>query len=293
MRRRRLLTLCATLLTGTGCQGVADDTETVTPVPAPGEHRTATDTEMPASLDVGTPTVQPGYVAMNSPDSVGVYDDAGQYLAVEVRTVDGTPPNRSSFRFAFDGTEHSPVKTGMERPLFRDGELGEGYSDGDGVLLFGLPETGDASGAKLTWSDGERRFTEGVKQRLAAPLPAFDVTLSGPDVATVDDDPTLELTVTNTGETAGRYVLALNRAGPRVAYAPVRRLTGVLDAGDTDTLTHDARSPFPHEGDPNDVVYHLDAPGERTDASHRIAPATEKSATATEKSETATTGTRS
>jgi len=293
MRRRRLLTLCGTLLAGSGCQRLGDETETVTPVPSPGEPRTATDTETPASLDVAEPTVQPGYVAMNSPDSIGVYDDAGQYLAVEVRTVGGTPPDRSAFRFAFDGTDYSPVETGMSRPLFRDGDLGAGYAEGGGVLLFGLPETGDASGAELTWPGGERRFTEEVQQRLAAPLPSFDVALSGPDVATADDDPTLELTVRNTGDVTGRYVLALNRSGPRIASGPVRHISGVLDAGKTDTIVHDAQSPFPQEGDPNDVVYHLDAPGEHNDAIHRIVPATEKSETGTENSKPATTGTQS
>ncbi|WP_424003291.1 hypothetical protein ACOZ4I_04055 [Haloarcula salina] len=287
MRRRRLLALCGTLLTGAGCQNSADDAGTVTPVPSPGERRTVTDSETPASLEVGNPTVQPGYVAMDSPDSIGVYDDAGQYLAVEVRTDDGRPPDRSAFRFAFNGTEHPPVETGSSRALFRDGDLGADYADGEGVLVFGLPETGDPSDAALTWPGGEHGFSEGVKRRLAAPLPSFDVTLSGPGEATVD--PTLEVTVTNTGEIAGRYVLAMNRIGPSVDYIPERRISGVLDAGNTETVTHDAKRPTSTDA----VLYRLDAPGEQNDASHRIAPVAEKSETATERTEAATTGTRS
>ncbi|MBV0900742.1 hypothetical protein [Haloarcula salina] len=281
MRRRRLLTLFGTLLAGSGCQRLGEDTQTVTPVPSPGERRTATDTDVSAGLDVRNPTVQPGYVARNFPDSIAVYDDADQYLTVEVRTVDGTPPDRSAFRLGFDGTDYQPVERRTSEAMFRDGESGAGYADGGGVLVFGLPEAGDASGTKLTWPGGERRFTKEVEQRLAAPLPSFDVTLSGPDVAT-DGDPTIEFAVTNTGDVAGRYLLALNRAGPRVASVPVRRISGVLDAGKSRTVVHDARSPVPRTGDPNDVTYILDAPGERNDATHQIAPAAVKSETTTE-----------
>lgn len=279
MRRRRLLALCGSLLAGAGCQQWSNDTETVTPVPSPGSGGTRTDEvpETPAKLDVSA-AVQPGFVAMNTPDSIGVYDDAGQYLVGTVDTIEGTPPDPTAFRFHFDGTAHEPVETGRRRPLFRSGELGGGYADGSGVLVFGLPETGDGSDARLSWPGGEWPATGTVRDRLAAPLPSFDVSLDGPTVVPEGEDPTLELSVTNVGDVAGRYVLALNRTGPRIAYAPVRRFSGVLEPGATDRLAHDAKSPLYIEGDSFDVTYRLDAPGRDNDTTHHMHPAETKTA---------------
>jgi hypothetical protein len=146
--------------------------------------------------------------------------------------------------------------------------VGFEYGDDGGPVFFALPETGDASETRLTWSGGEWTPGETVRERLSAPLPSFDVTLTGPDTAGPGDDPKLALSVTNTGDIGGWYALGLNRIGPRIAYTPVGRIAGSLESGQSTTHTVDATSPT--DGLP--VRYLLDAPGSDSDTEHVIEP---------------------
>ncbi|WP_193571711.1 hypothetical protein [Haloarcula sp. JP-L23] len=282
MRRRTLLALCGSLVAGSGCLDLTPDSvpadETVTPVPERTTESGTHDDQIP-TVDLASVVVQPGVVAPNSPDSIGVFADAGQYLLVDV-AVDGPLPDRSAFAVRFDGSTYTPMA--FTSGLYRNGEWGAGYGDGsDGVLVFELPETGDASDARLTWDHGAVPFPTSVTASLEAPLPSFSVALDGPTSVAADDDPTVRVRVTNEGDRPGRYALALNRTGPRVAYAPVARIVGELDPGASTTRELDAENPYVADP-PREAVYRLDAADGDNDASLTISPAEAGTATDTE-----------
>ncbi|WP_276272640.1 hypothetical protein [Haloarcula litorea] len=283
MDRRRFLALSASLAAGAGCSRVeAPPDDTVTPVPSPDPTATGTG----GAGTVESATVQPGYVGPTTPDSIGVFDDAGQYLLVWLRAEGGAPP-RDEVVFEFDGESYWP--TAPPQGLYRDDDWAVRYGEAGGPLLFGLPGTGDAGGTRLTWPGGEWVPGETVRERLATPPATVGVALDGPTVVDEDDDPTVAVTVTNESERTGRYVLALNRTGPRIAYTPVARLSGVLDP--VGTATHEFDAPSPYEAEPpRETTYRLDAPGEAEDASLTVRPAASATPTGpvTERSPTGT-----
>jgi hypothetical protein len=76
-------------------------------------------------------------------------------------------------------------------------------------------------------------------------------------------DRTVEIRVTNEGDVDGRYVGAVNRTGPRIAYTPVEYVNRVVEAGETVTVeASDSWSTYsPGESrDENelDVTYYLE-----------------------------------
>jgi len=264
MRRRALLALIGSLAAGSGCTGTTDEPavdRTVTPAPVPSPSAAPSTSETPAlagDVVITASMVQPGYVVPGI-DSIGVTDDAGQYLVVNV---EGDAPDRSDTELRFSGASYPPEK--LRRPLYR----GEGYGENGGPLVFGLPETGDGTDAELYWGEGSWAPPRAVVERLEDPLPPFAVSLDGPETADPNDDPELTVTVTNEGDGAGRYVLALNRQGPRIAYTPVTRIAGELDAGATRTRTVSAVAP---ESD-RPTSYTLEVPDQQDGLSHTIRP---------------------
>lgn len=273
MYRRRVLALCGLAITGSGCQGKTDDTETVTPVPSPAASET--DTGSPSAVTITDAAVTPGVVVPGT-DSINVRSTDGQYLVLTA-TIEGTGVDRAAFSLRFDGATHSPET--FRNGLYRDGEWGQQFTEAGGPLVFDLPETGSARDARLSWPGGEWTPPETVRDRLEAPLPSFDITLDGPERVTEPAMPTLEITITNTGDTAGRYVIALNRTGPRVAYAPVGRFDGDVAPGETERINHEGKSPFVGETEPREVTYHLRTPEDHNNATHRIKPVDEQTAT--------------
>lgn len=270
MERRRLLALVGTLAVGSGCTGTESDSEpglTVTPMPVPGstdESADWPDSEQPADIDVDAAVVQPGVVTPTTPDSIGVADDAGQYLVV---TVDGEGPDRSAVEFRFSGGSYLPAE--FDGGLYRDGNLGVEYDDGSGPLVFALPETGDGSEAELAWDGGSWAPAPATLERLEDPLPPLSVELDGTDRAGEDDDPEIAVSVSNEGTGDGRYVFALNRFGPSTASVPVARISVELAAGESTTESFDAVAPR----DGRATRYRLDVPGEDDDRVHEILPA--------------------
>ena len=273
MYRRRVLALCGLSVAGAGCQSDTGNTETVTPVPSPAGSET--DTGPPPTVTVTDAAVVPG-VVIPDVDSISVEPADGQYLVLTT-TVEGPGIDPTAFSLRFDGAAYSPET--FRNGLYRDGEWGRQFTEAGGPLVFELPETGSASSARLSWPDGEWTPPEAVRAGLEAPLPSFDITLDGPKRVAEPARPTLEITVTNTGDVAGRYVIALNRTGPRVAYAPVGRFDGELAPGETERISHRAKSPYVDGTEPREVVYRLRAPDEHNDATHRIKPTDEETAT--------------
>ena len=273
MYRRRVLALCGLAITGAGCQGETADTETVTPVQSPAVSET--DTGPPPAVTITDSVVTPGVVVPGT-DSIDVQPADGQFLVLTA-VVEGSRTDRAAFSLRFDGSTYSPET--FRNGLYRDGEWGRQFTEAGGPLVFDLPETGAASDARLSWPGGEWTPPEAVRARLEAPLPSFDVALDAPERVTEPATTTLEITVTNTGDTAGRYVLALNRTGPRVAYAPAGRFDGELQPGKTESITLDGKSPYVDDTEPREVTYHLRAPDDHNDTTHRIKPVNEETAT--------------
>ncbi|MDS0283063.1 hypothetical protein [Haloarcula onubensis] len=266
MRRRHLLALVGSLVAGSGCTGTsgeptADGTVTPAPVPSPSDAPTTPDST--GDVEITAAAVQPGIVQPRI-DSIGVTDDAGQYLVVDVA---GNAPDRSDIELRFSGASYLPEE--LRRPLYRGDFSGETYGEDGGPLVFGLPETGDATDAELYWGEGRWAPSAETVERLEDPLPPFSVTLDGPETAGAGSNPQVTITVTNEGEGAGRYVLALNRQGPRVAYTPVGRLAGELDPGASKRHTVDA---VPPDGD-RSTQYTLDVPGRQDRLRHVISSA--------------------
>ena len=207
--------------------------------------------------------VLPGVVTVDD-DSITVTDDAGQYLFLDL---EGDVPGRSAVEFRFSGASYTPES--FSGRLYRGDVSGEAYGETGGPLVFALPETGDGTDAGLAWSDGSWAPSAAVVERLEDPLPPFSVTLDGPETAAETSGEQLTVTVTNEGAGAGWYVLALNRIGPSVAYAPISRIAGELPAGER--VTHSFEPMAPEDG--RSTLYLLDVPGRQDGLSHSIEPA--------------------
>ncbi|UPV75113.1 hypothetical protein M0R89_03360 [Halorussus limi] len=221
---------------------------------------TTDETTATASVSVALDALQPALVTMNSPDSIAAHPTDGQYLFLDATTEDGAPPAREEFSFRFAGSEYAPVS--MDWPLrawrVRSGQT-EAYdaASGRGLLLFELPASAgaadgttgtgatdtangtdatastDAADAALTWPGGEWRPDSRVRRRLAAPDPSFSVSVEIPEKVSVSDSPTIRATAENESDVPGRFVAALNRAGPAVAHTPVQRISILVPAGES------------------------------------------------------------
>ncbi|MFC7026441.1 hypothetical protein ACFQH8_00685 [Halomicroarcula sp. GCM10025710] len=133
MKRRRLLALCGSLLATAGCVSTPaeprDETGTETPVPppdSPTDEGTGTRTDF-GTVSVESATVQQGVVGPDSPDSIGVYDEAEQYLVVIV-AVDGPAPEPERFALKADGDAVNPDT--LVDGLYRDGQWAVRYGQG-------------------------------------------------------------------------------------------------------------------------------------------------------------------
>jgi hypothetical protein len=275
MQRRRFLTVCgAGLLAGclgeSGANTPDDAGEPGSPGDTPGEDDTPSDgaSDGPA-VSVDVETLQPALVALSTPDSIGVYSaDRTQYLFLQLAAEGDEAPTRSELEFRFDGNLHDPFEGEDATDLWRlydeaasryDAERGEGW------ICFPLPATGAPEGAGLTWDGGVWGAGPALRDRLAAEAPPLSVSWSAPDTVEAGEAATVELSVTNEGEREGRFVGALNRVGPRVAYTPVTSASRRIPAGGTETWTLDTDELdgtggwTPEEG-PTEATYHLHWP---------------------------------
>ncbi|MFB6178799.1 MAG: hypothetical protein ABEI77_03630 [Halorientalis sp.] len=270
MRRRTLLSLCGACTVGlTGCLSESGRDQPTTADQSTDEVTSTDDTADggSAAVSVAVDALQPGVITRISPDSIGVGDDDGQYLYLTLDVTSGESPAPDEFAFAFDGQSHSPYKTSKSYPLYRTVEnQGSRYDAEDGVgwLLFELPGSGDATNARFTWPGGEWRPDEMLRNRLAAPAPPLSVSVDVPETIERNSSPTLSVTITNDGDLPGRFVAGLNRSGPRIAYAPLARLTTLVTAGETKTVTYTDDGIYWSDNESNGEAsgtYHLNWPG--------------------------------
>lgn len=257
MFRRRFLTVAGSVLATAGCTAGPSTSDGGDDAPTSSSSPTPT-TSGGQSVDVAVsePSVQPGFVDLAT-DSIGVWDDAGQYLLVHVDVVDGEAPAWSAFALRFDGLPVEPIE--QPRGLWRDDDYGVEYrpEDATGWLVFGLPETGSATGSELQWPGGTWTPPARIRDRLAAPLPSFEGEFAAPATVDPGQGPTLSISATNTGDVAGNCVLALNRVGPNVAYTPVTDFVWDVEPGETRTTEWRGEPPKRDR----DVTYHLRGAG--------------------------------
>ena len=284
MRRRHLLALCGAGLAGlAGCTS-GQPAETASPTDdAPGDGgggsdhdgtTTTPDRSTPASsLGVSVLALQPALVHLATPDSLGVSSEPDtQYLFLSLSATDGEPPARSELAFRFDGEHYDPIEADGLTDLWRlyDDEAKGRYDadSGEGWVCFPLPVTGAPEGAGLTWSDNVWVPSPDARERLAAGPPSLSVSWSVPNSVEAGTSLAVEVSVTNEGDRDGRFVGALNRSGPRVAYTPVAAVSRPVLAGGAETWTpgtHALGEPgeWSETDGPTEATYYLHWPGNR------------------------------
>ncbi|MHB9288273.1 hypothetical protein ACKVMT_14690 [Halobacteriales archaeon Cl-PHB] len=257
MKRRTYLISAATLVATTGCLGTSSD-GTSGDGGTPTDEDDGTPTPTPSQVLFGPTAVQPGYITRSTPDSIGVLEDAGQYLLAKASHQDGQVPKRSAFELQIGDETVTPEEL---RTLYVDGEYPLVYdqSETSGWLVFGVPEGVSADAATVTWPGGEWRVPSDLVESLTKQPAAFEVTFEAPDTVTADETPTLTMEVTNPSDVDGTFVYAMNRVGPAIAYTPVRGAAIDVGAGKTVTKTWEGKAP---DADAS-VTYHLNTVGDR------------------------------
>jgi hypothetical protein len=196
-------------------------------------------------------TATPAVVTLNSPDSYGTYGDRNEQLIIADIAVESpdehpvssfaveTPEDRyeattdiyRGFELETFGEPYEPVS---ENPTLSASASEDGEAEpSSGWIAAYLPKPLDTNSAMLTWNGGEYAIGDAVLERLNRPPAAFDVTFEAPDSATVGEDVTATVTVENTADVDGEFVGAINRVGPRIAYAPETEVRVEVAAGET------------------------------------------------------------
>lgn len=272
MRRRALLAAVPAALSLSGCiddssgedppteQQPVDGTDTGTEVRTADGSATEADPE----VTVHDVRLQYGLVGLNV-DAIYVDEPETAYVLADV-AVDGDAP-RDAFALRVGDAEVTPGEPDV-RYRYRGDEDDWYDGDGRGLLLFepsrgGLE--GEPSDLRLTWPGGEHALGDGLAERLARGPPSFDATIDAPaEVPAGEAEGEHEVTVaaTNRGDGTARFLGAVNRMGPRIAYTPVERVTALVEPGETASfsLSDDWMGPPPAEridDGESDVTYEL------------------------------------
>lgn len=244
----------------TGGSTPADD-----PTPTDGSTPTDARSRSPsADVTVERVRLQYGVVTPTSPDSIGISDSRVPYLVARVR-VDG-PLARDDFALAVGDDRYGPATVDrLYRTAWGD-DRRYGQSHDGGLLLFEPPSRAPAGDLRLTWPGGERPIDGAIRDRLGRGPPALSAALDVPTTHAGGEAPPVGIEVTNEEETPARFLGALNRIGPRVAHAPVARVTELLPAGERVRVeVADGWAGRPGDervgDDDPDVVYRLDYAG--------------------------------
>lgn len=215
-----------------------------------------------AEIDVEDATVRPGVVAPNSPDSYGVFGGRDeQFLVAEIDV--GTPEAVEPSDLAVetdDGEYETTVELGEASG--RLASFGDAYGttdDGSGWVAARLPKPLESEEAALVWDGDEHQVGESTLERLNRPPTDFDVVLGAPRTASVSDEVTVTVSLVNTGGVDGTFVAALNRVGPRVAYAPETGVALPVEAGEYREWEYTYSLDYPEVAEMDDpsVTFHL------------------------------------
>jgi len=240
--RRRALRAFGAAVAGTALAGCLSDDEPTNEDGNGGD----------SGVSVEEVTATPAVVTLNSPDSYGTYGDRNEQLVIADILVEspGSHPV-SSFSVEAGGKQYeatTDIYGGFELETFGEPyEPNSGSSPtasasaseddearpSSGWIAAYVPKPLDADSATLTWDGGEHAVGDAVLERLNRPPAAFDVTFEAPDTATVGETVTATVTVENTADVDGTFVGAINRVGPRIAYAPEAEVRLDVPAGET------------------------------------------------------------
>jgi len=274
MQRRRFLATVAAVGAVAGCiddgepdgpttgNGGETATDTLTPTPrdADGvENGTAAPDDGADGLVVESMTLQHGLVVPETPDSIVVGAQDHRYLWVRVTTTESAP-NLTDLSLSIRSGTVDPLDAD-DRRIYRTGWAGEEYYDGTPgtrLVLFELPLTVDTPRMTFQSPAGQVRATDAETTRLGRSPPSMSASLQ----KRYDETPEkpIVVQVTNEGDVDGRFLGAINREGPSVAYTPITRVSVPVEAGETqsvpitDSVTH--RTATPGNSEP-DMTYHL------------------------------------
>ena len=244
MRRRRFIGLCGIAAAGlAGCANPTDDAGDGNGSPTPGTEPTPTEPPADApTLRAEHEWLQPALVTMNV-DALSVDGESGrQYLYLGVAVEAGDAPARSALRLRFDGETYPPAAPDRLYRTYPEDDGQYRAERGEGWVLFDLPATGDASDlALLDESSGTEwpvtsQASTNLDGRLAAPAPSLSLDVTVPETVTVEEQPTVSLTVMNEGDRDGTFVGGVNRQGPAIASTPIETVRGVVPPGESTTL---------------------------------------------------------
>ncbi|WP_330632707.1 hypothetical protein [Halocatena halophila] len=278
MRRRTLLSACGLALSGlAGCSSNTGEEET-TPTETP--EPTVVVNETPSRPGPVTfLSLQPKLVRVNRYAAELTRGEKSQYLYLDLDFTDEKPPAREDFTVEFSGRTIYPMARVNTMSILNN--YGPEYTRhrGTGWLLFELPATGDATDARLRWSDDEWIPTERIRTRLAEQHPRFSANISMETKISPGSVPSITVEMTNEGSIAGRFLGTLNRGGPKQGGAtrlrgfsefPVAKISEFIPAGKTKriNLTESDESfdvpPEQRGDDEEDLYYSFDWPGSRS-----------------------------
>lgn len=184
--------------------------------------------------------VQPGVVLLQT-DYLTVHPADGQFLVVDVTVTEGRAPY-DDYTLRLDGTTHRPIPKDRTRRLWRVYGRGLYEPTQGGILVFDLPDQsaapdGDAVLACPSW---EHALPDATRTRLAQGRASFTVDATAPTPLEVGESPRVTLTVQNTADVPGRFLAALNRAGPMVAMRPADLISLPVAADAEREIVHEA-----------------------------------------------------
>lgn len=262
MDRRRYLASIALALSTAGClsSGGSDESKTTAretthsaATPSTTMHSSTTPSTTPRAVSVADVTLQRGLTYLST-DYLTVHDTQRRQLLVHVVVDEGDVPVNEYAVVAGDDT--FPARSIDEnRRLWRTYQNGQYDPTAGGVVIVPLPldTIPNANEATFATPNGERALPDGVRERLAAPAPSAGVTVDGPTELAVGTAPTFDVTVTNDGDVAGRYPVAISRSGPLVAMKPIESHAVRVDADTSTTIAFEGTEVTGNEVSDDDV----------------------------------------
>jgi hypothetical protein len=235
MRRRALLASIAG-----GAAALAGCFTQTGPGTATEDDDSTTTTQSTSSPDAGdvfvyNDALQYGVVVPDSPDSVGMAHERTQYYFIRLDGAEG----HAMDDFALAVGDRTVAPTVIE-DLYHTrwgNDTWYGEDESSGLLAFEVPQDLPDGEARVTWPGGEYHLKDDVAARLGNPVPSWSATLSVPaEVPATHPFTTVTVRITNEGAHPARFVGALNRQGPYIAYIPEGAVSTVVDAGATGTV---------------------------------------------------------
>ncbi|WP_396613116.1 CARDB domain-containing protein [Haloferax sp. S1W] len=266
--RREVLSLSgATLALLTGClsnpTAPGDESPTTEQSPVTGTTNTTTTSE-PGDVTVSNVQITPELVALDSPDSIGTFGDRDeQFVLVTIAVDGGSGPPVDAFSLSTENQTFSPTPTDDLPAYGRLWSRGSAYGAGDeertsGYLVFSVPKPLDATTIDFQGPGGKFELGADARSTLARPPTDFAVTeVSAPESVESGTEVTVSATIENTGSADGTFVAALNRVGPLIAYAPVKRVETELAAGESTTWTYTYTPSLDGSTDSRPMNFHL------------------------------------